>query len=63
MDQKANPWVWTEKAESKIPDRKAGTPVPIGFLIEGNEEYFPRLEWIQKGYVKRLEGGEKVGEN
>ncbi|MDT2245715.1 hypothetical protein P7H16_00015 [Paenibacillus larvae] len=48
MDQKANPWVWTEKAESKIPDRKAGTPVPIGFLIEGNEEYFP----ARNGYKK-----------
>ncbi|AXF40118.1 hypothetical protein HWB73_gp38 [Paenibacillus phage Eltigre] len=26
MNQKAkpNPWVWTEKAESKMPDRKAG---------------------------------------
>ncbi|MEV2911709.1 hypothetical protein ABNF65_24630 [Paenibacillus larvae] len=55
MNQKAkpNPWVWTKLAESKMPVRKAGEKVPIGFLIEGNEEYFPRPEWIQKGYVKR----------
>ncbi|AVF27607.1 hypothetical protein ERICIII_03497 [Paenibacillus larvae subsp. larvae] len=50
---KPNPWVWTEKAEFKMTDRKAGETIPIGFLTEGNEEYFPRPEWIQKGYVKR----------
>ncbi|MDT2306621.1 hypothetical protein P7H21_25385 [Paenibacillus larvae] len=38
-----------EKAESKMPDRKAGEKVPIGFLIEGNEEYYSTPEWIQKG--------------
>jgi len=53
MKQKANPWVWTTLAESKNPERKAGETVPIGFLIEGNKEYSPRPEWIQKGYVKR----------
>jgi hypothetical protein len=57
MNQKAkpNPWVWTEKAESKMPDRKAGTSVPIGLLSEGNEEYFPDPSWVNKGYVKRKE--------
>ncbi|MEV2911446.1 hypothetical protein ABNF65_23280 [Paenibacillus larvae] len=53
MNQKANPWVWTEKAESKVPERKAGQPVPIGFLIEGSTEYHPYQSWIEKGYVKR----------
>ncbi|MCY9745041.1 hypothetical protein [Paenibacillus larvae] len=57
MNQKAkpNPWVWTQKAESKMPDRKAGTSVPIGFLTEGNSEYHPYQSWIDKGYVKRKE--------
>ncbi|AXF39453.1 hypothetical protein KMC73_gp36 [Paenibacillus phage Wanderer] len=39
---KPNPWVWTKLSESKMPDRKAGASVPIGYLTEGNEEYFPR---------------------
>ncbi|MEV3553964.1 hypothetical protein ABNC92_19670 [Paenibacillus larvae] len=52
---KPNPWVWTKLAESKIPDRKAGTPVPIVCLTEGSTEYFPDQSWINKGYVKRKE--------
>lgn len=48
-----NPWVWTKKAEELKPDRKAGFPVPSGFLIEGVEEWYPRQAWIQKGYVER----------
>ncbi|ARF67257.1 hypothetical protein B7C51_04615 [Paenibacillus larvae subsp. pulvifaciens] len=63
MNQKANPWVWTEKAESKMPDRKAGTSVPIVCLTEGSTEYFPDQSWINKGYVERFTGGEKVGED
>ncbi|QHZ51281.1 hypothetical protein LILO_42 [Paenibacillus phage Lilo] len=50
---KPNPWVWTKLAESKMPDRKAGERVPLGFLSEGSTEYFPRQSWISKGYVKR----------
>ncbi|MDR9792699.1 hypothetical protein Q8A72_06880 [Aeribacillus pallidus] len=53
--QKSNPWVWTELAEEKKPDRKSGETVPTGFLTEGATEYFPRQSWIEKGYVKRKE--------
>lgn len=52
---KTNPWVWTELAESKKPDRKAGDTVPTGFLLEGYSEYYPYRTWIQKGYVERME--------
>lgn len=55
--KKNNPWVWTEKAEAKKPDRKAGEPVPIGFLTEGSDEWFPHQSWIEKGYVRRKDGG------
>ena len=51
--KKVNDWVWTRKAEAKIPSRKEGQPVPIGFLMEGFGEYFPRQSWVQKGYVKK----------
>lgn len=53
---KKNPWAWTHIAESKYPDRKAGEPVPIGYLTEGHSEYFPYRTWIEKGYVERKEG-------
>ncbi|MDT2261406.1 hypothetical protein P7H06_20530 [Paenibacillus larvae] len=44
MNQKAKPnrGYGQKKLKSKMPDRKAGEKVPIGFLIEGNEEYYPR---------------------
>lgn len=51
--QKANPWVWTELTETLKPDRKAGDPVPLGYLSEGHSEYYPYQSWIQKGYVRK----------
>jgi hypothetical protein len=50
---KPNQWVWTELTESLKPDRKAGESVPLGYLTEGANEYFPFPSWIRKGYVKR----------
>ena len=50
-----NPWVWTELTESIHPDRKAGTPVHLGYLMKGYKEYYPYNEWIKKGYVERIE--------
>lgn len=51
---KANLWVWTEFAESLKPDRKAGEPVPVGYLLEGHSEYYPYHTWVQRGYVIRI---------
>ena len=48
-----NPWVWTQLTESIYPDRKAGTPVHLGYLMKGYKEYYPYNEWIKKGYVER----------
>lgn len=53
---KNNPWVWTELTESLKPDRKAGDPVPLGYLTEGATEYFPYASWIKKNYVERIKG-------
>lgn len=50
---KPNPWVWTRLTESKYADRKAGSVVPIGYLTEGDSEWFPPGSWIRKGYVER----------
>jgi hypothetical protein len=54
---KTNNWVWTELAESKIPDRKAGETVPVGFLMEGHSEYYPYSAWVKSGYVKEVNNG------
>lgn len=50
---KPNPWVWTEIAEQKKPDRKAGTKVDKRFLTEGFKEYRPYPAWIKSGYVRK----------
>lgn len=50
---KNNPWIWTALTESLHPDRKAGDPVPLGYLMEGHSEYYPYRSWIEKGYVER----------
>lgn len=51
---KLNKWVWTELTEQLKPDRKAGDSVPLGYLTEGYNEYFPHPNWIKKGYVKKI---------
>jgi hypothetical protein len=51
---KQNNWIWTKLTESIKPERKAGSPVPTGYLIEGYTEWFPRSSWIKKGYVERV---------
>lgn len=52
-DPKVNPWVWTELTEMLKPDRKAGQLVPVGYLSEGPNEYYPPAAWIRKGYVTK----------
>jgi hypothetical protein len=52
---KPNFWVWGKVAEEKYPDRKAGDPVPLGYLTEGHLEYFPYPAWVKKGYCERVE--------
>lgn len=52
---KVNPWVWSEIAENKHPNRKAGESVPVGYLFVGYKEYFPPQSWINNKYVIRIE--------
>ncbi|MFC8689695.1 hypothetical protein [Brevibacillus porteri] len=52
---KANPWVWSELAESLKPDRKTGETVPTGYLFEGYSEYYPYSSWVHNGYVKHID--------
>jgi hypothetical protein len=59
---KPNYWVWTAKTQELKFDRIAGTSVPLGYLIEGFSEYFPRSSWIKKGYVeKTFQGVSEIG--
>ena len=57
--EKVNNWVWSEYAEEIKPDRKAGNPVPIEYLMKGDKEYFPYPEWIQMGFVYNIEDQKK----
>jgi hypothetical protein len=51
-----NPWLWTELTEQKKPDRKAGTPVPLGYMSQGADgSYSPYSSWVKKGYVRKVE--------
>lgn len=50
---KYNDWVWTKRTEELKPERKAGHPVPLGYLTEGAHEYYPYQAWIKKGYVEK----------
>ncbi len=42
-------WVWTDKAEAKFRDRKAGEPVWEMYRKT------VRLSWVEKGYVREKE--------
>lgn len=56
---KVNNWVWSEYAEELKPDRKAGTSVPVEYLMKGDKEYFPYSEWIKMGFVKKKNSDQK----
>ncbi len=60
---KINNWVWTKKTETLKPDRKAGERVPLGYLMEGDKEYYPYSEWIKKGYIMKKEHFEDEWKN
>ena len=48
---KTNNWVWSKLAESKKPDRKEGSSVPLGYL--NSLTLMPYASWIKKGYVEK----------
>lgn len=49
-----NNWIWTELTESLKPERKAGDPVPEGYMIQGYKEWVPYSSWVSKGYVEEV---------
>ena len=57
--EKVNNWVWSEYAEELKPDRIAGTPVPVEYLMKGDKEYFPYSEWIKMGFVYNIKDQKK----